>query len=166
MTDSEIQTLLDRLTHAELAGDVTALETLTTDDFALVGPLGFVLQKDEWLDRHRSGALTTEELAWHPESLRRHQSTAIAIGTQHQRSPVPGPPGRGPPASHPRPPPPRRPVASRQHPPVPHRSPTGIRPAARNDTGMSSAHSRGRRTSFGARRGSVGSIATTSPALR
>ena len=86
MTDSEIKTLLDRLTHAELAGDVTALQTLTTDDFALVGPLGFVLQKDEWLDRHRSGALTTEELAWHPESLRRHQGTAIAIGTQRQRS--------------------------------------------------------------------------------
>jgi hypothetical protein len=65
---------------------VTALDTLTTDDYVLVGPLGFVLVKDQWLDRHRSGALTTEALAWQPEFLRRHHDTAIAIGTQHQRA--------------------------------------------------------------------------------
>jgi ketosteroid isomerase-like protein len=86
MTDSEIHTVLERLTHAELTADVTALDSLTTDDMTLVGPLGFVLEKSEWLDRHRSGALTTEVLAWQPESLRRHHDMAIVIGTQDQQA--------------------------------------------------------------------------------
>jgi ketosteroid isomerase-like protein len=86
MTDAEIHTVLQRLTQAEQAGDVAALDTLTTDDFTLVGPLGFLLDKDQWLDRYRSGALTTEVLTWEPDSVRRHGDTAIAIGAQDQRA--------------------------------------------------------------------------------
>jgi|tagenome__1003787_1003787.scaffolds.fasta_scaffold20693233_1 hypothetical protein len=86
MTDAEIHTVLERLTHAELTADVAALESLTTDDMTLVGPLGFVLDKNEWLDRHRTGALTTAALAWQPESLRRHHDSAIVIGTQDQQA--------------------------------------------------------------------------------
>ena len=86
MPPSEIHSLLERLARAELAGDVATLDSLTTDDYTLVGPLGFVLDKDQWLDRLRSGALTTEVLAWQLDSLRRHRDTAIAIGTQQQRA--------------------------------------------------------------------------------
>jgi hypothetical protein len=86
MTGTEIQICLERLTEAELSGNAAELDSLTTDDFTLVGPLGFVLDKEQWLDRHRSGALTTDALAWQPESVRRHHDTAIAIGTQHQRA--------------------------------------------------------------------------------
>jgi ketosteroid isomerase-like protein len=86
MTDAEIHTVLQRLTQAEQDGDVAALDTVTTDDFTLVGPLGFLLDKDQWLDRYRSGALTTDLLTWEPDSVRRHGDTAIAIGAQDQRA--------------------------------------------------------------------------------
>jgi ketosteroid isomerase-like protein len=86
MTDPEIQTVLQRVTQAERDGDVAALDTLTTDDFTLVGPLGFLLDKVQWLDRYRSGALTTEVLTWEPDSVRRHGDTAIAIGAQDQHA--------------------------------------------------------------------------------
>jgi ketosteroid isomerase-like protein len=82
----DIETVIRRLTRAELDGDVSALDALTTSDFTLVGPLGFLLHKDEWLDRYRSGALSTESLTWRPDSVRRHDDTAIAIGTQVQRA--------------------------------------------------------------------------------
>jgi ketosteroid isomerase-like protein len=82
----DIETAIRRLTRAELDGDVSTLDTLTTSDFTLVGPLGFLLAKDEWLDRYRSGALRTESLTWRPDSVRRHDDTALAIGTQVQRA--------------------------------------------------------------------------------
>jgi ketosteroid isomerase-like protein len=82
----DIETAIRRLTRAELNGDVSTLDTLTTSDFTLVGPLGFLLAKDEWLDRYRSGALRTESLTWRPDSVRRHDDTALAIGTQVQRA--------------------------------------------------------------------------------
>jgi ketosteroid isomerase-like protein len=85
-TREDIETVIRRLTRAELDGDVGALDRLTTGDFTLVGPLGFLLHKDEWLDRYRSGALSTESLTWQPDSVRRHDDTAIAIGTQVQRA--------------------------------------------------------------------------------
>src|SRR4051794_30982875 len=86
VTDDEIESLLKRLTRAEQDGDIAALDMLTTSDFTLVGPLGFLLSKDQWLDRYRSGALTTENLTWQPDTVRRHNDTAIAIGTQHQHA--------------------------------------------------------------------------------
>jgi hypothetical protein len=86
MTDTDIQTVLARLTQAELDADVTTLDALTSDDFTLVGPLGFLLDKGQWLDRYRSGALTTDVLTWQPDSLRRHDDAAIAIGTQRQEA--------------------------------------------------------------------------------
>ena len=57
MTASHEQlTDLDRRwTEAEVDGDATTLDGLATDDFTLVGPAGFVLGKQQWLDRYRDG---------------------------------------------------------------------------------------------------------------
>jgi hypothetical protein len=95
MTDDEVQRLLERLTQAERAGDIAALDGLTAGDFTLVGPLGFVLTKEQWLDRYRSGALTTEALSWQPDTVRRHNDTAIVIGTQDQHARYQGHPVHG-----------------------------------------------------------------------
>lgn len=92
MTEAEFHTVIAHLTQAERDGDVAALDALTTSDFTLVGPLGFVLQKDEWLDRYRSGALTTEVCNWQPDTVRRHNDAVILIGTQHQRTRYQGQP--------------------------------------------------------------------------
>jgi ketosteroid isomerase-like protein len=40
---------------AERAGDAERLALLLADDFCGIGPLGFVLPRSEWLDRHRQG---------------------------------------------------------------------------------------------------------------
>ncbi len=85
MTVDEIQSLLKRLTGAERDGDVGTLDALTTSDFTLVGPLGFVLPKSEWLDRYRSGALTTDVLTGSRTPLagttRRQSSSARTTST-------------------------------------------------------------------------------------
>ena len=54
-TNREITDLLDRWSQAELNADVAALDAWLDRDFVAGGPLGFVLNKTEWLDRHRSG---------------------------------------------------------------------------------------------------------------
>ena len=48
---------------AEGAGDATALETLLADGFTAVGPLGFILPRQAWLARHRSGDLTYQDFS-------------------------------------------------------------------------------------------------------
>jgi hypothetical protein len=49
---------------AEIEGDVTVLDALATKNFMLVGPLGFVLDKAQWLDRYSSGDFVTSALDW------------------------------------------------------------------------------------------------------
>jgi ketosteroid isomerase-like protein len=49
-----IQVFLDQWTVAEQAGNTDEVDRLLTDDFAGIGPLGFNLPRQAWLDRHRS----------------------------------------------------------------------------------------------------------------
>jgi ketosteroid isomerase-like protein len=77
-----------------LQADVGALDDLLTDDFVAVGPLGFLLTKEQFLDRHRSGDLNYQTFEWTVERERRYGDTAIVIGTQvststYQGNPVP-----------------------------------------------------------------------------
>jgi Domain of unknown function (DUF4440) len=69
-TADQIDELGARWVAAELAGDTDTLESIVTDEFRLVGPFGFVLNKDQWLDRYRSGDFTTTELTWHDVDIR------------------------------------------------------------------------------------------------
>jgi hypothetical protein len=82
MTTHEICTLLERFAEAQTVSDPDALSELLTDDFKLVGPLGFVVPKDEWLEQFRSGALRIESLQWDDVEIRTHAyaNFAIAIG--------------------------------------------------------------------------------------
>ncbi|HMJ16100.1 MAG TPA: nuclear transport factor 2 family protein [Polyangiaceae bacterium] len=88
MPDSmhEILTLGQRWAEAEQRGDVAVLDAMTTPDFELVGPLGFVLNKEQWLERYRSGALRTESLAWNDVSVRDYGQLALAVGVQNQQA--------------------------------------------------------------------------------
>jgi hypothetical protein len=56
------------------------------EDFTLVGPFGFVLDKAAWLDRYRSGDFVTTSLDWHDVTVRTYDDTAITIGTQTQQA--------------------------------------------------------------------------------
>jgi hypothetical protein len=69
---------------AEARGDAAVLDALIDDDFRGDGPRGFVLTKQEWLDRHRSGDLAIDAFAWEDVRVRVHDDAAVAMGTQLQ----------------------------------------------------------------------------------
>ena len=94
-TTEQIRDLGGRWVDAEVAADVETLEALATDDFRLVGPFGFILDKQQWLDRYRSGDFSTTTLAWHDVDVREYGDTAIAIGTQTQQAAYRGSPSNG-----------------------------------------------------------------------
>jgi hypothetical protein len=51
-----------------------------------VGPRGFVLDRDKWLERYRSDILIHDSFTWQEVEVRRYGSTAVAIGIQGQQS--------------------------------------------------------------------------------
>lgn len=86
MDAAEISDLGKRWAAAEVAGDTDTLSGLVADGFRLVGPLGFVLDRQQWLDRYQSGALATQRLDWRDVEVRVHGDTAIAIGVHDQEA--------------------------------------------------------------------------------
>jgi hypothetical protein len=82
---NSIGQLEDKWVAAELHGDAAALDVLLDADFRAVGPLGFVLDKDQWLDRFRSRALRYDHVDWDDVDVRTYGGTAIAIGQWTQR---------------------------------------------------------------------------------
>jgi ketosteroid isomerase-like protein len=85
----------DRWATAERDADVTTLAAIVTDDFHLVGPFGFVLDKAQWLDRYATGDLSTTALSWHDVDVRVYGDAAITIGTQTQEAAYRGTPANG-----------------------------------------------------------------------
>jgi hypothetical protein len=49
---------------AELRGDTAFLGHNLAENFVGVGPYGFLLTKDEWLERHESWKLRYESFCW------------------------------------------------------------------------------------------------------
>jgi len=82
------QQLLDacrRWVQAERADDAHALAPLLHEDFAAVGPLGFVLDRNQWLARY-DGGLHNQSFDWEEVSERDFGTCALVIGTQTQTS--------------------------------------------------------------------------------
>jgi ketosteroid isomerase-like protein len=94
-TTTAIRDAGNRWVAAELAADVDSLDALATDDFRLVGPFGFVLDKQQWLDRYRSGDFSTAALQWHDVDVRDYGDSAVAIGTHSQEAAYRGAPSNG-----------------------------------------------------------------------
>jgi ketosteroid isomerase-like protein len=94
-TSDQIRGLGAAWVGAELAADVNVLDALATDDFHLVGPFGFVLDKEQWLDRYRSGDLATTALTWDDVEAREYGDSVVTIGTQAQEAAYKGTPSNG-----------------------------------------------------------------------
>ena len=87
---------LDRtVTRAEIDGDSATLDALATHDFMLVGPVGFVLDKQQWLQRYRGGGLRTLALTFEDAVTRIHGDCAIRIGRHVQEAQFQGRPVNG-----------------------------------------------------------------------
>jgi ketosteroid isomerase-like protein len=95
ITDKQIRDLGEHWTDAERCGDVAALDALAADTFRLVGPLGFVLDKQQWLGRYRSGAFVTHSLSWNDVDVCDYGDTAVAIGILEQEAAYQGRPSNG-----------------------------------------------------------------------
>jgi ketosteroid isomerase-like protein len=94
-TEQEVLRLADTWAAAELRGDTAFLEDRLSDDFIGIGPLGFLLSKQEWLARHQTGDLKYESFGLDEVKVRVYGDAAILTGRQAQNAayrgnPVPG----------------------------------------------------------------------------
>jgi uncharacterized protein (TIGR02246 family) len=94
-TENEVRELGRRWAEAEQRGDTDALADLSTDDFTLVGPAGFVLDREQWFAGYRSGALKVRSLSWDDVRVRDYGDAAVAIGVRTQEATYQGNPAGG-----------------------------------------------------------------------
>ncbi len=77
--------LVAALSRAEADGDAQRLEGVLSPDFTGVGPAGFVLRRNQWMERFANGLVNDSfelaELDW-----RIHEGVAVGIGIQRQRT--------------------------------------------------------------------------------
>ena len=84
--EQEVVRLANDWATAELRGDITFLERRLSDDFIGIGPLGFMLTKQEWLARHQSGDLKYEALTLDEVKVRVYSDAAVLTGRQDQQA--------------------------------------------------------------------------------
>ena len=82
---NQLENLGEEWAAAELRGDTAALGRVLADDFVAVGPLGFMLTREQWLSRHDSGSLTYESFEWDEVQVRVHGSAAVMTGRETAR---------------------------------------------------------------------------------
>ena len=78
--------ILARWIYAEARGDAASLDALLDVEFRGDGPRGFVLTKQEWLDRYRHGDLVTSAFEWEDTHVRVHADTVFVRGIQTQKA--------------------------------------------------------------------------------
>lgn len=61
----------------------------------LVGPLGFVLDKKQWLAGYESGSLVIRSMTWEQASLREYGEVTVVIGQVAQQAAYQGTPADG-----------------------------------------------------------------------
>src|SRR5712691_471300 len=91
--EAELLEIAEGLRTAELRGDVPFLDHALAEDFLGIGPRGFVLTKDAWLARHRSGDLKYKAIDRDEVGLRMYGDAAILTSretsqTEYQGQPV------------------------------------------------------------------------------
>jgi hypothetical protein len=75
----EVMQLADAWANAELHGDTAVLEKTLADDFIGIGPLGFMLTKQEWLARHEAGDLKYESFNLDEVKVRVYNNDAAVL---------------------------------------------------------------------------------------
>src|SRR5918993_3362983 len=79
----QVERFIQEWASAEQRGDAAFLEGTLTDDFVGVGPLGFLLNKQQWLGRF-AGGLSYESFALDELKTRFYGDAAVATCRQKQ----------------------------------------------------------------------------------
>ena len=81
----DVLDLVRRWSAAEQHNDAGLLDGLLADDFVGVGPLGFVLTRDQWLDRFRGG-LENRGFTMGDAQVHDHGGAAVVVGVLAQET--------------------------------------------------------------------------------
>lgn len=84
-TEQPVLDLVKRFAEAELHGDADAFDDLLAPGFAGIGPVGFVLDAEQWVQRHQ-GDLTNHEFEITDPHVRFYGDTAIVEAVQRQKA--------------------------------------------------------------------------------
>ncbi len=82
---TDVLDLVGRWATAEQGNDAEALDGLLADDFVGVGPLGFVLDRDQWLGRFGNG-LENRSFAVEDAQVRDYGTAAVVVGVLAQET--------------------------------------------------------------------------------
>lgn len=82
--EQQVKVLAQEWIAAEQRGDTASLDRTLTDDFVGIGPRGFMLTKQEWMQRLQSGALHYDALTLDEVRVRVYADAAILVGRETQ----------------------------------------------------------------------------------
>ena len=82
---NDVLDLVGRWAAAEEKNDAGLLDGLLADDFVGVGPLGFVLTREQWLERFANG-LENRSFTVEDPPVHHHGSAAVVIGVDAQET--------------------------------------------------------------------------------
>src|ERR687887_2467496 len=82
----QVSDLVERWAVGERQGDVAPLDALLDPQFVGIGPRGFVLTREQWLERYRTGSLQNQAFAWEDVQVRDYSDAAVAVGVQAQQT--------------------------------------------------------------------------------
>ncbi|GLZ28461.1 hypothetical protein Lesp02_06510 [Lentzea sp. NBRC 105346] len=83
---SDVLNLVNRWAEAELKGDADGLAGLLTPDFAGIGPVGFMLDRDQWTGRHRGSTLSNDEFTVVDPHVRAFDNVALVTAVLNQKT--------------------------------------------------------------------------------
>jgi ketosteroid isomerase-like protein len=82
--DGDIRTFLSRWTESERKGDRASLAPLLTEDFVGVGPLGFMLSKEAWLERYAPNGLKYDRFELDELQVHEYGDAAVVMARLDQ----------------------------------------------------------------------------------
>lgn len=85
MSGNDVLDLVNRWAAAEQANDADGVAAVLADGFVGVGPVGFVLNRDQWLVRFANGLVNTKFVVEDPV-VHDHGDTAVVVGVDAQQT--------------------------------------------------------------------------------